>query len=84
MGEKKEVVSPLESLANCIAFDSKDWSISGRDAWVYGIVLGWDQESLMELQHKFQWSDDTCERLIELHQKFEDLRGQTYNQKSEG
>jgi len=38
----EEGINCLDALQNCIAFDSKDFSLNKRDAWIYGIVLGWN------------------------------------------
>jgi hypothetical protein len=75
--------NPLDAIANCIAFGSKDWSLDKRDAWIYGIVLGWDNEdkdedesdedAMGELQSKFGWSDEDVERLRRLHVKYNEL-----------
>lgn len=56
----------IESLHRTVVFDSKDYSISKRDAWLYGIVCGWDGPSMTSLAKKFGWSDEDVERLRSL------------------
>jgi hypothetical protein len=34
----------LGSLGSCLAFHSRDWGEHPRDAWIYGIAIGWDCE----------------------------------------
>lgn len=51
------MANSLEAIATCIAFDSRDWSLAKRDAWIYGIVLGWG-EALPEIQAKHELSDE--------------------------
>lgn len=67
-------IGAKESIHNTIVFDSKDYSISRRDAWIYGIVVGWDDASLVELQQKHKWTDLDVERLNKLHAEFKALR----------
>lgn len=56
----------MQSLRNTIVFDSKDYSASRRDAWVYGIVVGWDGPSMRSLKTKFSWDDADVSRLRKL------------------
>lgn len=65
-----EEEDPKTSLRTTIVLDSRDWGALSRDAWIYGIVIGWDRESLDELQERFQWSTETRARLIRLHRAF--------------
>lgn len=62
--------NPLESIATAIAFSPRDWSSHHRDAWIYGIVLGWDKEVLEELKNKHKWRDETVARLKFLHDEY--------------
>lgn len=62
---------PFESLVRSMAFASKDWSIDSRDAWVYGIICGWD-EALDEICVQHGWSQEAKDRLRKLNKVFED------------
>lgn len=64
---------PIESLFSTIVFSSKDWSLNKNDAWIYGIIVGWSDESLSYLKHTFMWSDETVDRLKILHNNFKNL-----------
>jgi len=66
-------LGPKETLGNCIAFSPRDWSAHHRDAWMYGIIIGWCDESLTHLQKTHGWSDSDVQRLKELHKAFKDL-----------
>jgi len=68
--ELNDLLCPLESIDCTLAFAAKDWSIDKNDAWIYGIIAGWDDDSLEELQDKFQWTDSTIVRLKKLHNAF--------------
>lgn len=65
--------NPIDSIVTTIATSPKDWGLEKRDAWVYGIVMGWDDASLVELQIRFRWNDATVRRLVRLNKKFETL-----------
>lgn len=67
-----DVRSSLESV---VAFDPRDWSLDKRDAWIYGIVFGWESEELDEdpmgdVAKRHGWDDAAVQRLRELHEAF--------------
>lgn len=53
-----------------MVFSSKDWSLTETNAWIYGIVVGWDVDSLNEIKKAFNWSDELVDRLKLLHEAF--------------
>ncbi len=59
-----------ESLHNCLAFSPKDYSLEKRDAFIYGIIVGWDDESLQELANKFRWGKKQVDELKQLNAEF--------------
>jgi hypothetical protein len=63
-------VNPFESLKDTIAFDSLDYGMNKRSAWIYGIVMGWDDPSLQELEAKGFWNAQQSLRLKQLHTNF--------------
>lgn len=73
MGRVEPAENPLENISCAIAFSPKDWSVESRDAWIYGIVLGWDDESLDELSKKHGWGLGDVERLKRLCLRFKEL-----------
>lgn len=73
MDELKPIENPLEALQKAIAFSSRDWATEKRDAWVYGIILGWDDNCYPEFNRKFGWDKETFERVQRLHVKLEVL-----------
>ena len=79
MEKLKPTESPLESLSVTIPFSSKDWGKEKRDAWIYGIICGWDDNCFSEFEMKFGWNIETFERLKRLHEKFELLRAAPEN-----
>lgn len=78
-------LDPLQSLEDSLAFASNDWAGSRAGAWIYGIVLGWenpdepddDDPPWTELHERFGWDGDTIDRLKALHAAFTDLRNFT-------
>tara|TARA_Y100000310_G_scaffold213365_1_gene214292 strand:+ start:136 stop:384 length:249 start_codon:yes stop_codon:yes gene_type:complete len=68
------LLCPLESIDCTLAFAAKDWSIDKNDAWIYGIVAGWDDDSLLELKVRFRWTTETVNRLKKLHEAFNKLK----------
>lgn len=70
----KPITCPFESLEVCLANHVRDWSEDHRDAWIWGIVNGWDEESLAELRIKHGWSDASVKRLRKMHHRFQILK----------
>ena len=66
----KQTECPFASLSMAIGCHSRDWAAHRRDAWIWGIVCGWDDESLAELQERFQWEDGEVDRLKRLRVAF--------------
>ena len=58
----------LKSIANTIAFDSLDWSLDSRHAWIYGVAVGWN-ECLPEMAAKHGWSSEDAALLSALAPK---------------
>lgn len=69
-----EICNPLEYLECLIAFDPKDWGEYNRDAIVFAVTLGWDDEAYAELQAKFKWSDSFVELLKAQHKDWEHIK----------
>lgn len=56
-----DLFAALNSAADTMAMSSQDWSAAADFAWLYGILVGWDDEEaevLPGLARKFRWSDD--------------------------
>lgn len=72
MGEE----NPLEALKTTLAFAVDDWGHSRAMSWVYGIVLGWDDEhpddngAMEEQAARHGWDAAAVERLRRLHAAF--------------
>jgi len=71
---------PLYSLETSMAFDTRDWSQVKRDAWLYGIICGWENENPLVGEKEDDALIEICEkhgldrkRLKSLRNKFKKL-----------
>lgn len=68
-------VNPLDAIADAIAFNSRDFGESRFEAWIYGIVCGWDDETgdpdsgdaMAAVAAKVGWTADQVADLRALH-----------------
>jgi len=67
-------VNCLEHLVNILSFSSKDWSKEPRDIWIYGIICGWDEDSLEELKWKYNLKSIQIKVMRKLHKQFNKLK----------
>lgn len=73
--------SALDSASNVLALSSRDWSRTADDAWLYGILCGWDKEpaddgegnALDELSARYGWDADRVALLKALRAAIEGL-----------
>ena len=61
--------NPFESLRGVLVGHSRDWSTHRRDAWLYGIVVGWDS-AIEDVQRTHGWPDAEVSRLKRLRRQF--------------
>jgi len=57
----------VKSLEDTLSLSSRDHSLNHRDAWIYGIIVGWG-DSIEEVAKKHNWDEDTVKRLHSLHE----------------
>jgi hypothetical protein len=60
----------IESISDTIIFDCKDHAENRRDAWLYGIIIGWNDEAMDVVSEKFQFNKN---RLKKLHNSFKSI-----------
>lgn len=58
MASTSTELNPLQSIRDSFIVTSKDMAATKFDAWIYGIVVGWDDDSYKELAKKYGWSPD--------------------------
>jgi hypothetical protein len=68
--EMEAPTNPLQALRESYCRSSKDMSESKFDAWVYGVVVGWDDKSYVELKVLHNWSDEMIAYQKLLHSNF--------------
>jgi hypothetical protein len=73
--EQREARQALTSARSAIAFDARDWSLDPRDAWLYGLLVGWKGEAMNEVAAKHQWIKDDVDRLQQMHRTIETFFG---------
>ena len=56
----------IDSLVACLSFDPRDWGAERRDAWLYGILVGWG-DALPEVAARHGWSSVDVMRLTRYH-----------------
>lgn len=67
---------PFENLHRTLVTSSRNHSLDHRDAWIYGIIVGWEDgeddpdSALMEVADRHGWSLATVERLRDLRRNF--------------
>lgn len=81
-----EEINILELLRILLIFDSRDWGTNPTDAWLYGIIVGWESESedmteaiYKEFSNKFRWNRATWNKLLFLHNKYEEAQKRCRN-----
>lgn len=72
-------VSVFDNLQTLVALNSRDWSADRADAWLYGVICGWNDdpaeetdgmETLRAIGAQHQWSDARIEQLSGLHRQW--------------
>jgi hypothetical protein len=67
--QRAATINPFDSLHAAVCTTSRDMGETKLDAWIYGVVVGWDT-AMAELAAKYGWSEETCARLRHLHEAF--------------
>jgi hypothetical protein len=73
----------LTELRQHVAMSSADWSRSKSDAWIYGVIVGWDlkadddpehdESAMPDIAARFNLTDEQVSELRRLHHEFEAL-----------
>lgn len=75
----RDTVDPREALRDLLAFSSRDWAAVKGDAWLWGIVFGWDDaegtecDAMDDVAAKHGWDAHDIARLRNLHENFDRL-----------
>jgi len=60
----------LQSLLESYVRTSKNMGEAKFDAWIYGIIAGWDDAAYVELARRHSWSEEEVEYNKLLHQNY--------------
>lgn len=77
----RDTDDPRQALRDLLAFSSRDWAAVKGDAWLWGIVFGWDSDdddddglnAMTEVAARHRWDEHDVARLRRLHENFERL-----------
>lgn len=67
---KTVLAEAIDSIKTTMVTDPRDWGLYKRDAWIYGIVIGW-KDALPEIAEKFKWKKEDVLRLQKYHAEFQ-------------
>lgn len=56
------VADVLDTLARILAGDPRDWSLDRRDAWLWGVLCGWECED----HPRASECDETCTNAMDV------------------
>lgn len=89
--ERDAARAAVSSAGDAVAFSPRDWGVDHRDAWIYGILLGWSCEedhehdyvcggdtALTEVAERHRWDVATVAKLRE-HRAALASHGQTHS-----
>lgn len=60
--------NPLQALVMSICGSSKDFSKDKFDAYLYGVIVGWEDSSYEQLKVELGWTDSQIKYQKSLHQ----------------
>ena len=62
--------NPLQALTEAFGRTSKDMGEDKLDAFLYGVIMGWEDESYEQLREKHNWSDENIKIQKMWHQNY--------------
>ena len=68
--EMPVTTNPLQKMREVFAFTSRDCSEDKLIAFLYAIVMGWDDDCYEELKFKHNWSDEDIDVQKEWHKNY--------------
>jgi len=67
----------LDSAHTTMCADARDWSTDRRDAWLYGLVVGWDGPAMREVSKRHRLDAERLSRLHAAVRVVADVKGGT-------
>lgn len=68
--EMEVPTNPLQRMRETFAFASRDCAEDKMIAFLYGVVMGWDDESYDELKDKHKWTDEDVRMQKDWHKNY--------------
>lgn len=67
--------NPLSNLKSTMLFHVNGFDSNLRDAWMLGIVVGydWKDDSFKEVCDRWKWTNEDADLLKKLHKQYEEL-----------
>ena len=67
--------NPLSNLKSTILYHVNGFDSNFRDAWILGIVVGydWKDDSFKEVCDRWKWTKEDADLLKKLHEQYEEL-----------
>jgi hypothetical protein len=76
-----DLTEALNSIYDCMVFDARDWAAGRRDAWLWGVLVGWDpdedgdtDDAMSEIAAKYGWSEADVARVRRLNAAIAEVR----------
>jgi hypothetical protein len=60
------VARAVTSICNMMRVDSRDWAADRRDVYLWGVLIGWDDEALEEIAAKHRWNEHRVKYVREM------------------
>lgn len=65
--DKEVLKAAINSVCNALAFLPQDFGEDRREAWIYGVLLGWSPAAMKEVAAKHNWSLERVALLRKYH-----------------
>lgn len=77
---QRRTTDPFESAHDTICLHARDWAADSRDAWLWGIIVGWedgeDESALLDVAAKHGWPAAEVDRLRDLRASFREAHSE--------
>lgn len=60
------VSTAVSAVCNHIRVDDRDWTANQHDAWIYAVLIGWDDDTLTEIAVKHRWNEERVKYIREM------------------
>ncbi|MFF8910604.1 hypothetical protein [Streptomyces olivaceoviridis] len=70
------VARAVNSICNMMRVDSRDWAADRRDAYLWAVLIGWDDEALQEVADRHRWNEHRVKYVREMRALLTPITGQ--------